>query len=362
MYQQNQEQFSRIAIRGFKSIKECDIELGSVNVLIGSNGAGKSNFVSILELMQSIVSGRLSYYAAKKGANFLFFNGPKVSNSIAVEFYFGDYLYSLNIEITDNNSLYIERESIGQRDSLLSDGGYGESKMVEWYSNPKTNSIAIQTILNWHWQAYHFHDTSQSSNIKMTQNISNAVSLHKDAGNLAAFLYRLKRNYPAEYNDILNAVQMIAPFLKDFVLEPEDANSELINLRWQKKDLDDVFSAAQFSDGTLRFICLATLLLQPIKLQPATIFIDEPELGLHPFAITILAEMVQKAAVNKQIVLATQSVELLDNFDADDIIVVDDTENGSDFKRLDSEHLALWLENDYTLGELWNKNIFGGRP
>jgi len=185
-----------------------------------------------------------------------------------------------------------------------------------------------------------------------------------DGSNLAAFLYRLREHYPAEYGNILWAVQMIAPYFKDFILEPNEHNEELIFFRWQEKGCEEIFNPSQLSDGTLRFICLATLLLQPKKLQPATIIIDEPELGLHPFAITIFAEMVQKAAVDKQIILATQSVELLNNFDPEDVVVVDKNENGSDFKRiydrLSPQQLADWLD-DYSLGELWNKNIFGGR-
>jgi len=362
MNRQKHEQFSRIVISGFKSIKKCELDLRNINVLIGCNGAGKSNFISILELMQNIINGRLSNYGAKKGANFLFFNGPKVTDSIEVEFYFGDYIYSFDLEMTDYNSLFIKRESIGYKNSPMSDGGYRESKLYEWSNDPKTDSLAIQTVLEGHWRAYHFHDTSQNAKIKLAQNVSNAVFLHNDAGNLAAFLYRMKKNYPVEYDNILKSVQMIAPFFNDFILIPEEGNQELIVLRWQIKDCDDVFNATQFSDGTLRFICLATLLLQPTKLQPETIFIDEPELGLHPFAITILAEMARKAAVHKQIIFATQSIELLDNFEVEDIIVVENTENGSEFKRLNVENLKLWLDNDYTLGELWNKNVFGGRP
>jgi len=145
------------------------------------------------------------------------------------------------------------------------------------------------------------------------------------------------------------------------VLKPEEDNKELIFLRWQEKGCDIIFNPSQLSDGTLRFICLATLLLQPTELQPATIIIDEPELGLHPYAMTIIAELVKKAANKKQIILATQSVEFLDHFQPEDVIVVDRTENGSEFKRLDAEKLTAWLEDDYSLGELWNKNLFGGR-
>jgi predicted ATPase len=178
---------------------------------------------------------------------------------------------------------------------------------------------------------------------------------------LAAFLYRLKQVFPKEYSNILRSTQLVAPFFDDFVLEPKELNEEQIILKWKKKDCDDIFNAAQLSDGTLRFICLATLLSQPSELQPSIIIIDEPELGLHPFAISIFAEMVQKVAVDRQVILATQSTDLLNCFSADDVIVVDYDKDGSKFERKSSEQLAYWLKNDYTLGELWNNNILGGR-
>jgi predicted ATPase len=358
---QKQVQLNRIVIKGFKSIKECELELSNLNVLIGSNGAGKSNFTSILELLQSIARGELSLYAAKRGASSLFFNGAKVTDSIVAEFYFGNYIYSFDLEATDNNSLSIVGESIGEINSPMSDGGYSESKLHEWRNNAKTDSIAIDTVLDGYWRAFHFHDTGSNAKIKTAHNISNAVFLHKDGANLAAFLFRLMKNYPTEYNNIVRAVQRIAPYFKDFVLKPEEENNELIFLRWQEKSCEEIFNPSQLSDGTLRFICLATLLLQPAAHQPETIIIDEPELGLHPYAITIFAELVKKVAIKKQIILATQSVEILDHFEADDVIVVDRSENGSEFKRLNTEQLAAWLVDDYTLGELWNKNIFGGR-
>jgi len=291
----------------------------------------------------------------------LLYNGSRVTESILVEFFFSQSTYSFELEVTENNTFNFVRESVGPVNSPLVDSNYNESKLQEWLNNPKADSSIIETVLSKPWRTFHFYD--RDSIIKpRNYNISNSEALHKDASNIAAFLYRLKRHHNLEYNNILRAVHMVAPYFRDFTLKPEEGNEEHIVLRWQKKDCDDVFNAAQFSEGTLRFVCLATLLLQPTELQPASIIIDEPELGLHPFAITIFSEMVQKAAVNKQIILATQSVELLDNFDVEDVIVVDNNDDGSEFKRLDAEQLKLWLENDYTLGELWNKNIFGGRP
>jgi len=359
-----QEQLNRIVIKGFKSIKEWDIELKNINVLIGANGAGKSNFISIFEMLQKVLSRELALYVGKKGLSPLLYNGKKTTNSIYMEFHFGCIQYSYDLEWTENNNLFFREESLCiEGRELLGYGGHLESYALNTMRMSEVDADIPLFLLNPSWHVYQFHDTSPSSRIKSENNISNSVNLMNDARNLAAYLYRMKQSYPKEYGNIIQAIQLVAPFFDSFVLEPKELNQEQIILKWKKKGCEDVFNAAQFSDGTLRFICLATLLLQPTKLQPSTIIIDEPELGLHPFAITILAEMVQKAAVNKQVILATQSVELLDNFDVEDIIAVDNGDkNGSEFKRLDEEQLKLWLDNDYTLGELWNKNILGGRP
>ena len=351
MSEQRQEQLSRIVIKGFKSIKDCDLELKSINVLIGSNGAGKSNFMSVFELFQNIMEQTLQLYGKKKGANTLFYNGIKVTDSILLEFHFGDTdSMSFEIGISENNSLFLYDKLIPLHDLL---------RVSEEFRDYSRHDAKEQD-----WRIYHFNDTSTTAKVKLTDRVSNAVMLKKDASNLAPFLFRLKMNYPDEYSNIIWTVQMIAPYFNGFVLEPEEENQELIMLRWQQKDCEDVFYASHLSDGTLRFICLATLLLQPSKIQPTTIIIDEPELGLHPFAITIFAELAKKAAVNKQIIISTQSVELLNNFAPEDVVVVDKNENGSDFKRIydriSPEQLADWLD-DYSLGELWNKNIFGGR-
>lgn len=198
--------------------------------------------------------------------------------------------------------------------------------------------------------------------MKQTHKITNNVELLYDAGNLAAFLFRLKKEYPDHYLQIVDSVKMIAPYFKDFYLESSIDNDDII-LRWQQIGSDDTFNANQFSDGTLRFISLATLFLQPNNLQPETIIVDEPELGLHPYAITLLAEIIKKTAANKQIILSTQSVDLLNEFEAKQIIVVDRNEQeGTTFTRFSEEELKDWIADDYSMGDLWKKNILGGRP
>ena len=362
MNQHIQEQLSRIVIKGFKSIKECNLELSNINVLIGSNGSGKSNFISIFEMLQRVLVRELALYTGKKGITPLFYNGKEVTDSIYAKFCFGDVSYSFEVEWTENDSVLFREESIiFAGNDLLRESGHKESNSLNTLREI-SDEIDVPKILSKpSWYIYQFHNTSSSSRILSEHNISNCAVFIDDARNLAAYLYRLKQNFEKEYADILSAIQLVAPFFNDFILEPRELNEEQIVLRWQKKDSVDIFNASQLSDGTLRFICLATLLLQPTELQPSIIIIDEPELGLHPYAITILAEMVKKVAINKQIIIATQSVELLDCFDVGDIIVVDYYDDESKFKRLEPEQLRYWLENEYSLGELWCKNVIGGR-
>lgn len=361
-----QNHLRNIKIKGFKSIKECDLELDNINVLIGSNGAGKSNFISAFNLLNSVLAQELSLYVGRHGMNSLLYNGRKSTDSILMEFYFDKNSYFFELEPTHDNRMIFKNEC------LMYDGrgngyrnfpsGHCES---QWKNGIKVDDIGYKEIVRFFeqrlCQVYHFHDTGLNSRIKTEHNISNSKMLQWDASNLAAFLYRLKSNHLSAYQEIVEAIRLIAPFFKEFELEPNENNAEHIVLRWRQKGCEDIFNASQLSDGTLRFMCLATLLLQPEELQPTTMIVDEPELGLHPFAIAVLAEMAKKTAMQKQIILSTQSVELLNQFDVDDVIVVDRSENGSEFKRLEADELADWLENDYTLGDLWNKNILGGR-
>jgi predicted ATPase len=356
------QQLNRIVIKGYKSIKDCDLELGNLNVLIGANGAGKSNFISIFEMLGKVLARELSFYVQRKGINPLLYNGKETTDSIFAEFNYESLLYSYDLEWTEHDSLYFREEKVyvdGKH--ILGEGGYSESHALNTIRNARVHLLIPQDILIPNWRVYQFQDTSPSSRIKAENNVSDCESLLRDASNLAAFLYRIQENYPTEYKKILRAIQRIAPYFKDFELKPKEQNNEQIILRWKQKDYSGILIPSQLSDGTLRFICLATLLLQPKELQPAIIIIDEPELGLHPYAMTIFAELVKKVSTRKQIILATQSSELLDHFNADDVIVVDRTDNGSEFKRLNEEQLRAWLEDDYSLGELWNKNLFGGR-
>jgi len=197
--------------------------------------------------------------------------------------------------------------------------------------------------------------------VRRQKPINDNEVLRPDAQNLAAFLHRIHQTDPGSYNQIRDVVRLAAPFFDDFKLRPVPTNPDFIQLEWRQKDSDYPFLANQLSDGTLRFLCLATALLQPTR--PPTILFDEPELGLHPYALTLLGNLFKQAAVDvsKQIIIATQSAPLLNEFDPEDVIIVERHQGESTFRRLKSDDLSEWL-GEYALGELWQKNVLGGRP
>lgn len=362
----NNQQIKKIRIKGFKSIKECELKLSNINLLIGSNGAGKSNFISVFKMLQNIIEKTLQkYVGVSGGANALMYNGRKYTENVQIEFFFGDNSYDFVLTPTDENNFIFESEHFNYdgywKHNSYVGGGYPESRWDRGAYN-KIDQYIKPILQHEKWRVYHFHDTSASARVKQTHKIANNVELLYDAGNLAAFLFRLKKEYPTSYMQILESIKMIAPYFKDFYLEPS-INSDDIILRWQQIGSDDTFNANQFSDGTLRFICLATLFLQPSELQPETIIVDEPELGLHPYAITLLSEIIKKTSTKKQVILSTQSVDLLNEFSANQIIVVDRNEQqGTTFTKYSEEELKDWITDDYSMGDLWKKNIIGGRP
>lgn len=364
MFGLKSDQLSAISIAGYKSIKRANIRFGKINVLIGSNGAGKSNFVSAFSLLHNVLSKNLQVSVAQTGMNTLFFNGIKVTEEISFEVFFGNNSYGFVLVPTDDNRIIFRKEFFGYYGAWENETNInrGHSEAL-WQSGTrnKISQYVVPILEQQNWRVYHFHDTGRTAKVKQEHNVSNNRVLLFDAANLAAFLYRLKQNYTDSYNEIVKTIQLIAPFFQDFDLSPQEGNSEHIILRWQQKGCEDIFNASQLSDGTLRFICLSVLLLQPRELQPATIIIDEPELGLHPYAITIFAEMVRQLSDDKQIILSTQSVELLNEFSVEDVIVVKRDDTTSVFSRLDEDELKEWLDNDYALGDLWMKNVLGGR-
>jgi predicted ATPase len=360
----------RIDIHNYKSIRDADIDLRMLNILIGPNGAGKSNFISFFDLTRHMLEQRLgSYLLEHGGIDSMLYRGRKNSDSISALIDFENRnAFTFKLRPTQGPKAYIEYTKDFFNNRNLSDKQYTESWNPHiWDSNVEESQILnksqwragyLRNFLN-SFTVYHFHDTSLSSPMRQLSRIGDNEYLRHDGSNLAAFLYRLKNKDAKAYNLIEGTIRAIAPYFKEFKLIPNKIMEGYIGLEWEERDTDMYLDATNFSDGTLRFIALATLLLQPDA--PETIIIDEPELGLHPAAMVKLAAMIKKASVNTQIIIATQSVALINNFSIDDLIVVGRNDNQSAFYRLNQEDFSQWLE-EYSVGELWEKNIIGGRP
>ncbi|MFL9485021.1 AAA family ATPase [Chitinophagaceae bacterium LWZ2-11] len=364
-----------IEIQNFKSIRDSgEIRIHPLNVLIGGNGAGKSNFISFFKFLNMLFEMQLQNHIARKGRadGFMYFGKQSKFIKGKVVFTNGaekiSNRYRFKMEPDQSNSLFFSEEySDYNMQARLSDNVSWDSKSINSGGSSETrlHTVGNSTRTDFlkyffeSFKVFHFHDTSDSSKLKGFCNATDYESLVEDGSNLPAFLYRMKETNPKHFKILEFTVKSIAPFIDSLYLQPDQINPNQIELRWKEKEHDNLFNAYSLSDGTLRFICLCTLLLQPDP--PSTIIIDEPELGLHPAAITKLSAMIQSASKSAQIIVSTQSINLLDQFNPEDILVVEREDGQTVFKRLSKDELGEWLDS-YTLSELWKKNILGGRP
>ncbi len=346
-----------IVISGFKSIADAMVSLRSLNVLIGANGSGKSNFISAFSFLRAANQGQLQDYVGRAGgADRILHFGSKVTSVLEMQVLFSHRGagYAIAFGRNDTDGLY-----------LIATGYHpvgDEAQPMRWSKAPRhpLPPKHVSELIEG-WRLYHFHDTGAASAIKKTADVADNRYLRPDGANLAAFLHLLRHKHEESYRLIRRTVQLVAPFFDDFVLKPLALNENRIRLEWRHRGSDAYFDVSSLSDGSLRFIALATLLLQPVELRPSVIILDEPELGLHPYAITMVASLIQQASVERQVALATQSPLLLDHFRPEDVLVTERAAGRTTFRRLDGTALKVWLE-DYSLGQLWEKNHFGGRP
>jgi len=361
----------RLTLNGFKSIKAMDLELRPLNILIGANGAGKSNLISFFKMLNEMMVGRFQQYIATSGrAQSLLHFGPKITPQIEAKLEFevenGIDTYHLRLFHAAGDTLIFAEETLGFLQTGYTSpridqlgAGHQETRISEAADEGKQTAKTLRYLLN-RCRVYHFHDTSSTAEVRQSCYLGDNRWLMSDAGNLAALLLRFrKENHGAAYQRIVGTIRLIAPFFDDFDLEPEASNRVILN--WREKGSDRVFGPHQFSDGTLRAICLATLLLQPEDELPKLIVVDEPELGLHPYALNVVAALFSKASHHTQILISTQSSSFLDNFDPEDVIAVNREGKESQFKRLNPLELEAWLD-EYSLGEVWEKNVIGGGP
>ena len=369
-----------VRIRGFRSLADVKITgLPDVTVMIGANGSGKSNFIRFFEMLSWMLRSRKlgEFVGRYGGADDQLFGGNKQTPSmeatvgLTTEAGQNEYRFVLTYAHPDRFIFTEEACRFSSNDcpiqagwQYIDDSGYGEARIVEAAQSGKdlginsdTASSIVKLLRN--CKTYQFHDTSDESNLKKLWDVEDNNSLRSDGGNLASILYRLEQEDLGRFELICHYISRILPVFDRFAIEK---NKSKVSLRWKAKWTDKTFGAHLTSDGSLRFFALVTLLNLPSEMLPDVILLDEPELGLHPAAIELVAHMVKTLAKEKQVIVATQSPLLVDVFDLDEIIVLDLKDGKSELRKLDPDEFRIWIEEDFTPGQLWEKNLLGGRP
>ncbi len=369
-----------IRIAGWKSIRDIEpkLDLGPINVLIGANGAGKSNFVTFFRLLNELAGRRLQVYIGMQGgADAVLHHGLKSTRDVEAELDFEleavSYRYFFHLTYALPDLLIFTEERLGPlgqgstdpRETSFASGFHAETSLNR-IGVPEGEERIYRTeketlrFLS-EFRVFHFHDTSVTARIRQPGYIEANQSLYSDGGNLASMLYLYRETKPNTYNRIVASVRHIMPSFDDFVLEPQRLHLKNILLNWRQTGSEYVFGPHHLSDGTLRAMALITLFLQPSEDLPSVIVVDEPELGLHPHAIEVIAGLIRAASLNTQVILTTQSTTFLDRFEPAEIIVADVRQGLSLLHHLKTKELRYWLK-DYSVGELWEKNVLGGGP
>ena len=383
-----------VRIRGFRSLADVEISgLPRAAVLIGANGSGKSNFIRFFEMLSWMIKSRKlgEFIVSHGGADDQLFGGnrvtPRMEATIRLRTGGGtnDYRFALSHAHPDRSffseeslrysasaypteakwqhlgsghqeAMIVEMAQSGRQNVLEMESTRGESN--EFLDVNRTTARVITNLLR-NCAVFHFHDTSDKSSFKMRWDATDNNYLRSHGGNLAAVLRRLEREDVRRYEMICRHIGRILPVFDRFAIEESYGK---VYLRWKAKWTDKTFGAHLTSDGSLRFFALVTLLNLPPEMLPDVLLLDEPELGLHPMAVTLIGGMIKAVAAKRQVIVATQSPLLVDAFDLDEVVVLELQEGRTELSKLSPENYRVWLDDRFTPGDLWLKNLIGGRP
>ena len=369
-------------VEGFRTLADFKIDdLPCATMLIGANGSGKSNLLRFVEMLATTINDyRLNNFVQRHGgAGDQLFGSNKTSKRIRAqigvrtEWGQSDYRFALAYSqpdrfIFDYEAYRFTQDGCDAKRPWQEIGnGHTEAKIIEAAQSAGSGGGNIRTAkalarLFRRCEVYQFHDTSFYSPFKTTCDPTENAYLRSDGSNLAAVLLRLERENPRRFKSICSFIQRIVPNFDRFQIEED--NTPFL-LQWRVKGMDKTIGAHLTSDGSLRFFALATLLNLPPEMLPDVLLLDEPELGLHPAAVVLVGHMIKVAARERQVIVATQSPQLVDVFGLDEIFVLE-LENGrTGFHRYDKGKYFEWLKehwlDEYSTGELWEKNLIGGR-
>ena len=366
-------QIECVTIKGFKSIEHLSaFEPRPINVFIGQNGAGKSNFISFFKFLSNMISGtgNLAVYTGMHGgASAFLFDGPdtttQLSGQISLRTPAGLNEYKFRLAHASADTFIYTEEQFRYTSQKIHTtqawydlgAGHRESALITAEATGLTQGTVKKLLQQ--LSTYQFHNTTFNSPIRNNKSaVENNWFLEEDGRNLSSVLLELSLNQSAIYQKIIQIIQQVIPFFDDFVLTNEYGKTYL---RWKERGSDVTFVATQASDGMLRAMALITLLCLPPGRLPGVLFLDEPELGLHPSAVSIVCELIQGASEYCQVFVATQDADMLNEFEPDDIVVVAREGRKSVFNQLSATGLDEWI-GEYSLSDLWHQNIIGGKP
>jgi predicted ATPase len=376
------EKLTRLSLKGFRSVRSLEIQIEPLTVVIGANGSGKSNLIGVLNLLSYMLSDNVQLYVGRNGGgSSILHYGQQHSPTLSADFTFEDergrseYGFTLGFAAPDRLIFEEERlrfQRVGDSKPFTKHYSMGQTESVLPRLANETDGGVLNTVARVFvnrlrgLQTYHFHDTSGHAPVRVMQDIERNRALLTNGGNLAAFLYMLRSAHPRHYERIVSTVRLAVPYLQEFILEPSALSPERIQLRWRDRNPDYEFGPHQLSDGSMRAIALITALMQPEELLPTVIAIDEPELGLHPGAVSLIGSLIKAVSAKRQVIVATQSPRLVSEFAPEDVVIAereesDDGYGHSTFRRLNAPDLGDWLK-EYDLGTLFEMNVTGGGP
>lgn len=377
---------NRIRIGGFRRLYDVDLQIKPLMVLIGANGVGKTSLLDVLALLSASAEGRLNDELSELGGVVSVLTRARADAvSLLVDMEVPGYEpleYDLSLS-PKGNGYAITREVLSQarvgypepfkhvdsRDGDIKYFQIEESRLVrpDWEHDPLETSLSqvpkmfrqpeeLRRILGSATQ-YHVLNVGPRAPVKLPQQMRPATLPGADGEELVSYLYYLREADPNRFESIHDSLAAAFPDFEGLSFPPVAAG--MLAMTWKDKNFAKPLYMNELSEGTLRFLWLASLLQSP-GLSTITM-IDEPEVSLHPELLSLLADLMREASQRTQLIVATHSDRLIRFLRPEEVVVMDVGEDGlATATWADTLDLEEWLA-EYSLDEVWRMGRMGGR-